>query len=310
MNRRCWFSLIALGAASVALGYKEVPPPEKVVLPRALSPAESLASIKVPADLELELVAAEPLVADPIDIAWDAAGRMWVVEMADYPNGIDGRGRPGGRIRILESTKRDGRYDKSTLFVDNLSYPTSLLPWRNGVLVTAIPSVLFLEDTDGDGRADKTTKLYSGLAEGNQQHLANGLQWDLDGWLQMANGDSGGKVASLKTKDVIELGRRDFRIQPDTGAIELLAGQSQYGRNRDDWGNWVWLQQFEPDLALRARGTLSAAQPAARRAQSGRADRPRAGPRADLSPERNAGPVQRSGSREPFYLGLRRHDLP
>ncbi|HUR58838.1 MAG TPA: PVC-type heme-binding CxxCH protein, partial [Opitutaceae bacterium] len=235
-----------LGVANACFAYKEVPPPEKVVLPVALSPARSLAAIKVAAGMEVELIAAEPNVLDPVDIAWDADGRMWVVEMADYPNGIDGRGRPGGRIRVLESTKRDGHYDKSTLFASNLSYPNSIRPWRNGVLVTAIPNILFLEDTDGDGRADRTTTLFSGLGEGNQQHLANGFQWGLDGWLHMANGDSGGKLASVKSRVVVDLGRRDFRIQPDTGAIELLAGQSQFGRSRDDWGNWFGCNNSNP----------------------------------------------------------------
>src|SRR2546430_14344809 len=88
--------------------------------------------------------AAEPLVMDPIDIAWGADGRMWVVEMADYPLGLDGKGKPGGRIRFLESSRGDGHYDKSTLFADGLSFPTSVMPWRNGVLVVSVPDILFL----------------------------------------------------------------------------------------------------------------------------------------------------------------------
>jgi putative membrane-bound dehydrogenase-like protein len=237
---------LAVVAASVVSAYKEVPPPEKVVLPKARTAAESLAAITVAPGFEVELVAAEPLVMDPIDLAWGADGRMWVVEMADYPLGLDGSGKSGGRIRFLESTRGDGRYDKSTLFADGLNYPTSVVPWRNGVLVTAVPDVLYLEDTNGDGRADRTTRLYTGLAEGNQQHLANGMQWALDGWLHIANGDSGGKVQSLKTGKVIDVGRRDYRIRPDTGELELLAGQTQVGRNRDDWGNWFGCNNSNP----------------------------------------------------------------
>lgn len=244
---RC--SVVALAWAAMAgdaLAYKEVPPPEKVVLPAPRSPAESLASITVAPDLEVELVAAEPLVMDPIDLAWGADGRMWVVEMADYPLGLDGKGKPGGRIRVLESTRGDGRYDKSTLFAEGLNFPTSVLPWRSGVLVTAIPDILFLEDTDGDGRADRVTKLFTGLGEGNQQHLTNGLQWSLDGWLHMANGNSGGKISSPKAGRVVEVGQRDFRIAPDDGGIDLLSGQSQFGRNRDDWGNWFGCNNSNP----------------------------------------------------------------
>ena len=238
--------LVGLGTLGVAFAYKEVPPPAKVVLPPARSATESLAAIKVPDGLTLELVAAEPMVMDPIDVAWGADGRMWVVEMADYPLGIDGKGKPGGRIRFLESTRGDGRYDKSTLFADGLRAPTSVMPWRNGVLVTSVPDILYLEDTDGDGRADRREKVFTGLGEGNEQHLVNGLQWGLDGWLHMANGNSGGKIAFAKGGPAIELGQRDFRIRPDDGAIELLAGASQYGRNRDDWGNWFGCNNSNP----------------------------------------------------------------
>jgi putative membrane-bound dehydrogenase-like protein len=226
--------------------YKEVPPPEKVVLPVARTPEQSLQSITVPPDLEVELVAAEPQVMDPIDLAWGADGRMWVVEMADYPMGMDGNGKPGGRIRVLESTRNDGRFDKSTLFADGLSFPTSVKPWRNGVLVVAIPHILLLEDTDGDGRADRRTVLFNGVGEGNQQHLTNGFQWSLDGWLHMANGNSGGKISSPKDGRVVEVGQRDFRILPDEGRVELVTGQTQVGRNRDDWGNWFGCNNSNP----------------------------------------------------------------
>lgn len=239
------FALL-LATAVGAHAYKEVPPPAKVVLPKALSSADSLAAIAVPAGLEVELVVSEPQVKDPVDVTWGADGRMWVVEMADYPNGTDGKGKPGGRIRVLESTRGDGRYDKMTLFADGLSFPNSVLPWRKGVLATSIPHLLYLEDTDGDGRADKRTILYSGFGEGNQQHLVNGFQWSLDGSLHMANGDSGGKVTSPQSPAPLELGRRDFRIRPETGRVELLAGQSQVGRNRDDWGNWFGCNNSNP----------------------------------------------------------------
>jgi putative membrane-bound dehydrogenase-like protein len=239
-------ALLLAGSISPVLAYKEVPPPAKVTLPRALSPAASLAAIAVPSGLEVELVVSEPQVMDPVDVTWGADGRMWVVEMADYPNGLDGQGRPGGRIRVLESTRGDGRYDKMTLFADGLSFPNSVKPWRHGVLATSIPHLLYLEDTDGDGRADKRTILYSGFGEGNQQHLVNGFQWSLDGSLHMANGDSGGRVTSPQSPTPLELGRRDFRLWPDTGRVELLAGQSQVGRNRDDWGSWFGCNNSNP----------------------------------------------------------------
>ena len=157
MKRWCRWAVsvvVGVGAFATARAYKEVAPPDKVVLPEARSPAASLAAINVAAGFVVELVAAEPMVRDPINLAWGADGRMWVVEMADYPSGMDGQGKPGGRIRVLESTRGDGQYDRATLFADGLKSPTSVLPWRDGVLVTSVPNVLFLQDTDGDGRAN------------------------------------------------------------------------------------------------------------------------------------------------------------
>ena len=78
-------------------------------------------------------------VLDPVAIDWAPDGRLWVVEMADYPLGMDGQGRAGGRVRVLEDTNSDGRYDKAAIFADGLSFPTGLLTWRDGVLVTAAP---------------------------------------------------------------------------------------------------------------------------------------------------------------------------
>ncbi|MEY4941374.1 MAG: hypothetical protein RIQ93_3109, partial [Verrucomicrobiota bacterium] len=225
-----------LGLALRGAAYEQVAPPPNVVLPAARSATESLAAITVPEGMQVELVVAEPLVLDPIDIAWGADGRLWVVEMADYPNGINGK--PGGRVRFLESTRNDGRYDRSTLFAEGLNFPTSVMPWRKGVLVTAAPDILYLEDTNGDGKADLIEKRFTGLGEGNQQHRINSLQWGLDGWLYSGNGDSGGTVKSVKTGQTLVLSQRDLRTNPDTGAAELVSGRTQYGRNRDDWGNW------------------------------------------------------------------------
>ena len=200
--------------------YPEMPPPK--------SPAESLASIRVRPGFTVEPVAAEPLVMDPIDIAWGPDGRLWVVEMADYPLGLDGRGKPGGRVRVLEDTKGTGKFDKSTVFLDSIPFPTGVMPWRKGVLVTAAPSMLYAEDTDGDGKADVVRPLFTGFAEGNQQHRFNGPRWGLDNWVYLANGDSGGRVRSARTGKTVDIHFRDLRVKPDTGEIEAQTGQAQY----------------------------------------------------------------------------------
>jgi putative membrane-bound dehydrogenase-like protein len=206
--------------------------------PTGKSPEAALRCLHARPGFKAEQVVCEPLVQSPIAMAWGPDGKLWVVEMGDYPLGADNKGKPGGRIKVLESTKGDGKYDKATLFLDGLSYPTGVLPWRKGALVVCAPDVFYAEDTDGDGKADKREVLYTGFLEGNPQHRANGLVWGLDDWLYLANGDSGGRVRSVKTGKAVDLRGHDLRIRPDTGDIETIAGQTQYGRNRDDWGNW------------------------------------------------------------------------
>ena len=142
---------------------------------RPKTPASSLKCIEVPEGFEVELVAAEPLLRDPVAFDWGPDGRLWVVEMADYPEGMDGAGQPGGRVRVLEDTNADGVYDTSTLFLEGLSFPTGIMVWRDGVLITAAPDVLYAEDTDGDGRAESPKVLFTGFGLGNQQHRVNGL---------------------------------------------------------------------------------------------------------------------------------------
>jgi putative membrane-bound dehydrogenase-like protein len=206
--------------------------------PTAKSPEVSLRCLKPRPGFVADLMVAEPLVRSPIAFAWGADGRLWVVEMGDYPLGADGKGKPGGRIKVLESSRGDGKYDKATLFLDGLSFPTGVLPWGKGVLITCAPDILYAEDTTGKGKADRKEVLYTGFVPGNPQHRVNTLAWGLDNWIHCANGDSGGRIRSLKTGKEINISGRDFRIRPEDGGLEAETGQTQYGRSRDDWGNW------------------------------------------------------------------------
>ncbi len=217
-----------------------------------LSPADSLKALRLPAGFEAQIVVAEPLVLDPVAFDWDAQGRLWVVEMADYPLGLGDSGASGGRVRILEDRNADGSYDHSTLFAEGLNFPNGLITWRDGVIVTAAPDILFLRDTNGDGKADQKEILYTGLTEGNQQLRANGLRWGLDNWIYVAAGGHHGKhgadtkLKSSRTGKETLVGSRDFRIRPDTGEVEPQSGPTQFGRNRDDWGHWFGTQNSHP----------------------------------------------------------------
>jgi putative membrane-bound dehydrogenase-like protein len=210
----------------------------KNVEPRAKTPQASLNSIRVRPGFRAELMVSEPLVQSPIGFDWGADGSLWVVEMGDYPLGVDGKGRPGGTVRRLVDTDGDGRYDKATSFLEGLPFPSGIMAWGRGVLVACAPDILYAEDTDNDGPADVKKVLFTGFTEGNQQHRLNGFDFGLDGWVYGANGDSGGNVRSVSTGKTAAIGGRDFRFRPDTGEFEAESGQTQYGRHRDDFGNW------------------------------------------------------------------------
>lgn len=225
---------------------------EQALYQAPLPPEQSLAKLHVREGFKAELIACEPAVLDPVAFDWDDRGRLWVAEMADYPLGMDGNGKPGGRVRVLEDTDGDGRYDKSILFADGLSFPNGILTWRDGALITAAPEILFLKDTDDDGKADVKKPLITGFSAGNQQLRVNGLRWGMDGWVYCAGGAHTGnynkdtKIVSVLTGEQIDLGSRDFRFRPDTGEFDPQSGPSQFGRCRDDWGHWFGVQNSFP----------------------------------------------------------------
>jgi putative membrane-bound dehydrogenase-like protein len=223
---------------------------DKKMEPGPKAPQESLECIKARPGFTVELMAAEPLVQSPIAFAWGADGKFWVVEMGDYPLGTDGKGKPGGRVKCLTKSKaaqdKGGPYDQATVFLDGLSFPTGVTPYGKGVIVTCAPDIFYAEDTTGDGKADKKVVLFTGFAEGNPQHRVNGLAYGFDHWWYGANGDSGGKIKSVKTGKEYDLRGRDFRLRPDDGAFDGQSGQSQFGRARDDWGNWFGNNNSQP----------------------------------------------------------------
>lgn len=222
--------------------------------PGPQSPEEALTTMSVRPGLKVELVAAEPLIEDPVAFDWDSSGRLWVVEMGNYPNADD-----GGRVRVLEDEDGDGRYDSATTFLDNLPWPSGICVWRDGAIVTAAPDVLYAVDRNGDGRADETTVLCTGFGEGNQQHRVNGLRWGMDGWMYLANGDSGGSIrpvgrttsaagspAAIDDAEEVSVRYRDVRLRPDDGIAEAISGQTQFCRERTDFGQWFGNNNSNP----------------------------------------------------------------
>jgi putative membrane-bound dehydrogenase-like protein len=252
-------ALFSYGPGAVAI--EEIPP--------ALSPSEALRSFRLRPGMTIELVASEPLVQSPVAIDFGADGKLWVCEMRDYPTGIDGRWTPGGVIQVLEDRDGDGRYETATRFLEGLPFPTGVMAWRKGVLVCAAPEIIYAEDSDGDGVADVRKVLFQGFATENYQARVNGLSYGLDNWVYGANGLIGGAIRGTATGREVSIGGRDFRIQPDTGAMEPATGLTQQGRVRNDWGdqfggnNSISIQHYPlPDHYARRNPRVAAPAPA------------------------------------------------
>ena len=211
----------------------EFPPPK--------SPQEALAVFETKPGLEVQLVASEPLIVDPVAIDWGADGKLWVVEMRDYPSGMDGNWKPGSRVKYLEDTNGDGKYDKATVVIDNIPFATGVTAWRNGALVCTAPDILYVEFTkgrDGDKDIHIAENVFSGFYTDNYQARVNSLSLGLDNWIYGANGLLGGTIHGIAGGKEIDIRGRDFRMNPDTGTFDPVSGLTQQGRARDDWGNW------------------------------------------------------------------------
>ncbi|MBA4066714.1 MAG: hypothetical protein C0501_24015 [Isosphaera sp.] len=210
--------------------------------PGPLSPKDERSSFKIADGFDVTLVAAEPDVVDPVAMCFDARGRMFVCEMRGYPNGGVGTGKETrGRVRLLEDRDGDGVFETARTFADGLRFPMGVTPYKDGVIVAVAPDLLYLQDTDNDGVADKTTVLYTGFDLKNIQQMANALQWGLDNWVYGCAGNDGGTVRSAEKPDAapVPLRNRGFRFRPDVpGSLEPTSGGGQYGLAADDFQRW------------------------------------------------------------------------
>src|SRR5437660_226349 len=180
-----------LGIAALLALFSEpaaaaAPPLEPKDLPR-IPPTEVtnvLKTFQIRKGFHLQLVAAEPLVIDPIAMSFDENGRLFVVEMRDYSEMREVHPHLG-RIRLLEDTDGDGRFDKATVYADDLPWPTGVICYDGGIFVAASPDILYFKDTKGDGIADIRKVVFTGFGAGkgeklNVQALLNSFNWGLD----------------------------------------------------------------------------------------------------------------------------------
>ncbi|MFP6670318.1 MAG: PVC-type heme-binding CxxCH protein, partial [Pirellulaceae bacterium] len=200
----------------------------------------------------LELVASEPLVRDPIAMAFDENSHLFVVEFPEYNHEHAGwKIVRKGSVRRLVDTDDDGVFDQSSVYVDQLDSPTAVACYDGGIFVASAPHVLFFKDTDGDGRADVRKKIFTGFAisenRGGGARL-NSIRWGIDRQFHLCTSFSGGLVRSvLNPKQVpLDVRNRGFQFDPRSYHMTATSGAGQHGLAFDDWGRMFTCRNSDP----------------------------------------------------------------
>lgn len=217
-----------------------------------VEPVDALSTFELEPGYKIELIAAEPLVSDPVDMEIDEYGRLYVVELHGYP--LDKSGK--GKIKLLADTDGDGQMDKSTVFAENLQLPFGIMRWKKGILVADAPDILYLEDSTGDGKSDIRKVMLTGFAVSNAQMNVSNPLYGLDNWIYLTSesgstyqiykkefGDLGSDIVFPDRPDGARLHQkgtgRTVRFRPDQRLLELTSGKTQFGHTFDNWGHHI-----------------------------------------------------------------------
>jgi putative heme-binding domain-containing protein len=184
-----------------------------------LSPQEAIKKMVVPPGFHVELVAAEPDIINPVAMTFDEKGRIWITESIEYPRHSAGPGKD--RIKILESTKGDGKFDKITVFADGLNIPSGIAVGHGGVWVANSPDILFYKIGPDGKAAGKPEVVVTGFGRDDTHELPNSLTWGPDGWLYGLNGVFNHSHVKQHGK-VFDFTCAMFRIHPRTKDFELF----------------------------------------------------------------------------------------
>lgn len=206
------------------------------------SPQEEKSLLNVPQGFEIDLIASEPQIVKPLNIAFDKQGRLWVSQTHLYPFPAKEGEKASDSIIVLEDKDRDGDFESRKVFVDDLNIPMGLLPVDDGVICFSIPNIWHLKDTDGDGVCDERKILYGPFDTTRDTHgLVNSLRDGGDGWIYACHGfNNQSRVAGTDGHSVWLPSGNVFRFRPDGSRIELYSqGQvNPFGMVQDAFGNW------------------------------------------------------------------------
>ncbi|MBM3846623.1 MAG: dehydrogenase, partial [Verrucomicrobia bacterium] len=204
------------------------------------TPEAQRAGFKLPPGIEVDLIASEPNIAKPMNMAFDARGRLWVTTSYEYPFAKKPGEPARDFIRVFEDTDRDGSFEKSWIFADNLNIPIGILPYQNGCIVWSIPNIWMLRDTDGDGKADQRDVLFGPLGWERDTHgNLSSFRMGADGWVYATHGFNNTSTVKARDGSSITMNSGNtFRFRPDGSRVEQFTwGQvNPFGMCIDDYG--------------------------------------------------------------------------
>ncbi len=252
MNAMCnvrWFAAVMWFAST---GFAQAPP--LVVETDPLTPEEQRSQFHLPPGFEIQLVVSEPLIGQPMNMNFDAAGRLWVTSSVEYPypaagEGVEPRdprwGQPSDHpprdwLTVIEGIGDDGRPAKVSRFAEGLNIPIGVLPYQDGAIVFSIPDIVHLRDVDGDGKADTRTRLYGPFGNVDTHGMVNSFTRGLDGWVYACHGFANtSRVKGADGHEIVMQSGNTFRFRPDGSRIEHWTfGQvNPFGLCFDPWGN-------------------------------------------------------------------------
>lgn len=207
--------------------------PLSILLSFSCSKTKSVEGFEIENDFNLEKVASEPLIVDPVDLEFNENGDVIVLEMPGYPYE-----KKQSRLLVLKDKNNDGVYDSSIVFAENLRLANSFMPYKKGVLVAAPPYLLHLHDKNQNYKIEKIDTLMGGFSTGNLQHNYNALTYGIDNWIYAANGGNDGSPFWWgDSTNKLDLRGQDFRFNLETRKMERLGKSSGgFGLAMDEYG--------------------------------------------------------------------------
>ena len=204
------------------------------------TPESERLGFHLPPGFEVRLFASEPQIAKPLNMAFDARGRMWLTQSVEYPYPAADDAEASDAVMVLADTDADGAADRVTKFADGLNIPIGILPYGEGCLCFSIPNILYLRDTDGDGVCDRRDVILGPFDTTRDTHgMINAMRRGGDGWVYACHGFNNQSEVTGRDGHTVKMSSGNtFRFRPDGSRIEVVThGQvNPFGMTEDDWG--------------------------------------------------------------------------